>query len=214
MLDDLTSRGVAEPYRMFTSRAEYRLSLRADNADQRLTPVGVEVGLVGQERRDRFERWTQELSRARSQLMANTLTPSEAAKHRMKINQDGQRRSAFDLLSYPDIDFAILDAVWPELQSFSKKVRDAIEIEAAYAVYMERQAADIAEIKREEAKTIPEDLDFNCLPGLSNELKRKLGRVRPANIAQAARVDGMTPAAISLLLVAIRRHNEVAHDAA
>jgi tRNA uridine 5-carboxymethylaminomethyl modification enzyme len=208
MIDDLTSRGVAEPYRMFTSRAEYRLSLRADNADQRLTPLGMELGIVGHDRRTRFADQAGALDRARHELKSRTLTPNEAAKLGLKLNQDGQRRSAYELLSYPDVDLVVLARIWPELGDFSKRTIDAIEIEAAYAVYMDRQASDIAEIRREESKQIPEALDFNALPGLSNELKQKLGRARPANIAQASRLDGMTPAAISILLVAIRRLND------
>ena len=208
MIDDLTSRGVAEPYRMFTSRAEYRLSLRADNADQRLTPLGMELGIVGHDRQTRFADQAGALDRARDELKSRNLTPNEAAKLGLKLNQDGQRRSAYELLSYPDVDLVVLARIWPELGDFSKRTVDAIEIEAAYAVYMDRQASDIAEIRREESKQIPETLDFNALPGLSNELKQKLSRARPANIAQAARLDGMTPAAISILLVAIRRLND------
>jgi tRNA uridine 5-carboxymethylaminomethyl modification enzyme len=208
MIDDLTSRGVAEPYRMFTSRAEYRLSLRADNADQRLTPLGMELGIVGHDRRTRFADQAGALDRARHELKSRTLTPNEAAKLGLKLNQDGQRRSAYELLSYPDVDLVVLARIWPELGDFSKRTIDAIEIEAAYAVYMDRQASDIAEIRREESRQIPEALDFNALPGLSNELKQKLSRARPANIAQASRLDGMTPAAISILLVAIRRLND------
>jgi tRNA uridine 5-carboxymethylaminomethyl modification enzyme len=208
MIDDLTSRGVSEPYRMFTSRAEYRISLRADNADQRLTPTGMALGIVGGDRRVRFETWNEELALARSALKSHSLTPNEAGRLGVKLNQDGQRRTAYDLLSHPDIDFPVVTRIWPKLQTFSKRISEAMEIEASYAVYMNRQASDIAEIRREESKEIPVDLDFNALSGLSNELKQKLHRARPANIAQAARLDGMTPAAISLLLVAIRRLNE------
>ncbi|MBL0374148.1 tRNA uridine-5-carboxymethylaminomethyl(34) synthesis enzyme MnmG [Rhizobium sp. KVB221] len=205
MIDDLTSRGVAEPYRMFTSRAEYRLSLRADNADQRLTTKGIELGLVGTERSQRFGHWREEMDGLRDKLQSLALTPNEASKHGLHLNHDGQRRSAYELLSHPGFDLAALAKVWPELTAVSKRSREAMEIEATYSVYMNRQAADIAEVRREEDKTIPADFDFNALPGLSNELKQKLSRARPANIAQAARLDGMTPAAISLLLVAMRK---------
>jgi tRNA uridine 5-carboxymethylaminomethyl modification enzyme len=208
MIDDLTSRGVAEPYRMFTSRAEYRLSLRADNADQRLTPRGMELGLVGRERAARFEKWDLDLGIWRNHLQALSLTPNEAAKVGLKLNQDGQRRSAFELLSYPEQTVDFLATIWPDLSAMSVKTREALEIEASYSVYMDRQAADIADIRREESKAIPADLDFTGLSGLSNELKQKLAHLRPANIAQASRLDGMTPAAISLLLVAVRRHNQ------
>jgi tRNA uridine 5-carboxymethylaminomethyl modification enzyme len=193
---------------MFTSRAEYRLTLRADNADQRLTPLGIELGIVGSERQERFRCWSDELGLARRQLQSLSTTPSEAAARGLKLNQDGQRRSAYDLLSYPEHDFSTVRRLWPEIGQTSKRVAEALQIEASYSVYMSRQAADIAEIQREEAKQIPGDLDFGSLSGLSIELKQKLARVRPANIAQASRIDGMTPAAISLLLVAIRRRNE------
>jgi tRNA uridine 5-carboxymethylaminomethyl modification enzyme len=205
MLDDLTSRGVTEPYRMFTSRAEYRLSLRADNADVRLTPLGLALGLVGPERERRFGDWSDAMRLARKQLHALTLSPNEAAGRGLKINQDGVRRSAYDLLAHPDIDYARLAAVWPELQHVAPRVSDAVEIEAAYSVYMNRQEKDIVEARREEERRIPDDFDFGALPGLSIELRQKLAAARPSNLAQAARVDGMTPAALTLLLAYLKR---------
>lgn len=205
MIDDLTSRGVAEPYRMFTSRAEYRLSLRADNADLRLTPLGIELGIVGAPRRDRFESWQAGLDRFRALAQSLTITPSQAAQHGLRLNQDGQRRSAYELLSYPEHSIASLQAVWPPLSQIPPRLRETLEIEAGYAVYMDRQAADIADVRREEQRTIPSDFSFSSLPGLSNELRGKLAQHRPANVAQASRIDGMTPAAISLLLTALRR---------
>ena len=205
MIDDLTSRGVTEPYRMFTSRAEYRLSLRADNADIRLTPQGIQLGIVGAARRQRFDRWTDEMALAREKLRTSSLSPNEAASHGIRINQDGVRRSGYDLLAYPDIDLARLQRIWPELNGLSKRVREAIEIEAAYAVYMNRQESDIAEARREEERRIPVDFDFATLPGLSIELRQKLKAARPSNLAQAARVDGMTPAALTLLLAYLKR---------
>ena len=206
MIDDLTSRGVTEPYRMFTSRAEYRLSLRADNADVRLTPLGIDLGLVRAAREERFAAWSAEMNAARDHLRDLRLSPNEAASHGIRINQDGVRRSAYDLLAYPDIDYARLAAVWPEeLNAFSARVRDAIEIEAGYAVYMNRQETDIAEARREEERRIPDHFDFSALPGLSMELRQKLSAARPANLAQAARVDGMTPAALTLLLAYLKR---------
>lgn len=217
MLDDLTSRGVTEPYRMFTSRAEYRLSLRADNADVRLTPLGEELGLVGHERRKRFAEWSEQMAAARHSLQSLKLSPNEAAIQGLKINQDGVRRSGYDLLAYPDIDYARLVAIWPDaLGNFAARVREAIEIEASYAVYLGRQQNDIQEARREEDRRIPVDFDFGILPGLSIELRQKLSAARPANLAQAARVDGMTPAALTLLLVHLKRladedRDQVAH---
>ncbi|MDB5523490.1 MAG: tRNA uridine(34) 5-carboxymethylaminomethyl synthesis enzyme MnmG [Rhizobium sp.] len=208
MIDDLTSRGVAEPYRMFTSRAEYRLSLRADNADHRLTPAGIQLGIVCVERARRFEKWSGEINAARLALQARTMTPNEALGQGLKINQDGQRRSGYELLSHPEINFKSLIGIWPDLGVFSMRTQEALHIEASYAVYMKRQESDIADVRREENRQIPASLDYHLLSGLSNELKQKLDRARPANIAQAMRLDGMTPAAISLLLVAIRRLNE------
>lgn len=209
MIDDLTSRGVAEPYRMFTSRAEYRLSLRADNADMRLTPVGIDIGCIGPERRERFTKYSEALARGRSLLKRIAITPSEAAKVGLRINQDGQRRTAYDLLAYPEQSLSSLAQIWPEVQTLGAKVSQALEIEASYAVYMERQAGDIADIQKEEGKRIPVDFDFGSLSGLSNELKQKLKVARPFNIAQAARIDGMTPAAILLLLSQLRKDRPV-----
>lgn len=205
MIDDLTSRGVAEPYRMFTSRAEYRLSLRADNADLRLTPVGIELGIVGLLRRDRFLCWQSELDHVRKRMQSLAITPNQALQHGLRLNQDGQRRSAYELLSYAEHSVESLQAIWPELCGIPSRTREALEIEASYAVYMDRQAADIAEVRREEERVIPLDFSFDDLPGLSSELRIKLTRDRPVNVAQAARIDGMTPAAISLLLTALRR---------
>ncbi len=205
MIDDLTSRGVAEPYRMFTSRAEYRLSLRADNADVRLTPLGQEIGCVAAARSVRFDAYKGELDEARRLLQSLDATPNEARKAGLMLNQDGQRRTAYELLSYPDHDIAKLASIWPELRSLSANVAEAMDIEASYAVYMKRQAVDIADTKRDEDRVIPADFDYSVLSGLSNELKQKLKRAQPSNIAHAAKVDGMTPAAISLLLVHLRR---------
>ncbi|OCJ09627.1 tRNA uridine(34) 5-carboxymethylaminomethyl synthesis enzyme MnmG [Rhizobium sp. AC27/96] len=205
MIDDLTSRGVAEPYRMFTSRAEYRLSLRADNADVRLTPIGQAIGCVGADRAQRFERYTKKLEEARIQLKELSVTPSEAAKAGLHLNKDGQRRSAYELLSYPDQSIESLSRLWPQLGSIERNVGEAVEIEAAYAVYMDRQTADIVQARKEEERAIPTDFDFAILSGLSNELKQKLSAARPKNIAQASRIDGMTPAAISLLLAHLRK---------
>jgi tRNA uridine 5-carboxymethylaminomethyl modification enzyme len=207
MIDDLTSRGVDEPYRMFTSRAEYRLSLRADNADQRLTPLGLSLGIVGHARGERFMQWIDCLDEARSVLGGKVLTSSAAQDHGLQVNQDGKRRSAYELLSYPTIDFAQLMRIWPDLAAISTKDRDVLEIEAKYAVYMERQKSDIAEMQRAESHEIPVNFDYSMLPGLSIELQQKLVQKRPRNIAQAERIDGMTPAAIALLLVHLRKQD-------
>lgn len=205
MIDDLTSKGVSEPYRMFTSRAEYRLSLRVDNADLRLTPIGQMAGIIGHDRQKRFADFISDLDRGRELMKSISISPSKAAKRGLKLNQDGQRRSVYEMLAYPDITMETLAAHWPELRALNTKVAEVLEIEASYAVYMQRQSADIVDIKRDEDRKIPSDFDFQSLSGLSNELKQKLEKARPENIAQAARVDGMTPAAISLLLALLRK---------
>ncbi|HEX8048619.1 FAD-dependent oxidoreductase, partial [Rhizobium sp.] len=205
MVDDLVTRGISEPYRMFTSRAEYRLSLRADNADVRLTPLGLTIGCVGNARAARFGDYMEKLEWARAQLNTLSVTPSEAEKAGLHINKDGQRRTAYDLLSYPEHSIDSLSGLWPELRSIDRRVVEAVEIEAAYAVYMDRQTSDIVQARREEERLIPQDFDFSILSGLSNELKQKLAMAQPKNIAQASRIDGMTPAAISLLLAHLRK---------
>jgi len=208
MIDDLTSRGVTEPYRMFTSRAEYRLSLRADNADMRLTPFAMQLGCVRSEREQRFTSYQAEIDAGRALLTSLAITPNEARRAGLNINLDGQRRTAYDLLSYPSYDFVALRGVWPEaLGGISAKVAEALEIEAGYSVYLDRQASAIADQQRDEERKIPLDFGYAALSGLSNELKAKLSAARPFNIAQAAIVEGMTPAAIALLLVHLRRQN-------
>lgn len=205
MIDDLTSRGVAEPYRMFTSRAEYRLSLRADNADQRLTPQAIALGCVSAERAKKFETWARDFEICKQRLKSISITPNEGASLGMRLNQDGQRRSAYELLSYAEHTLETLSCAWPELKDIKKKVGEALEIDAKYAVYMDRQSADIAGVKREESRAIPTDFDFSALPGLSIELQQKLQKARPVNLAQAMKVDGMTPSAASLLLAVMRK---------
>ncbi|MFG1236898.1 tRNA uridine-5-carboxymethylaminomethyl(34) synthesis enzyme MnmG [Xanthobacter autotrophicus DSM 597] len=205
MVDDLVTRGVSEPYRMFTSRAEYRLTLRADNADQRLTARGAALGLVGGERLTHFDGRTQALEAARALTRSLALTPSEGARHGLALNRDGQRRSAFDLLAYPDIDMDRLAAIWPELKALPQAIAEQVEIDAKYAVYLERQAADIQTLRKDEALALPEELSYIDLPGLSNELKQKLERVRPRTVGQAGRMEGMTPAALALIATHARR---------
>ena len=209
MIDDLTSRGVAEPYRMFTSRAEYRLSLRADNADVRLTPIGLSIGCVSAGRAGRFNRYIEKLDQARNELKELSVTPNEAEKAGLHLNRDGQRRSAYELLSHPGQSIELLSKLWPQLRSIEHGVAEAVEIEAAYAVYMDRQSADIVQTRKEEERVIPSEFDFTVLSGLSNELKQKLSLARPKNIAQASRIDGMTPAAISLLLAHLKKLRSV-----
>ncbi|WP_018182199.1 tRNA uridine-5-carboxymethylaminomethyl(34) synthesis enzyme MnmG [Kaistia granuli] len=207
MIDDLINRGVTEPYRMFTSRAEYRLSLRADNADQRLTPYGIELGAVGGRRREAFADKLAQLSTAREAFAARSMTPNEAVKVGLGVNQDGVRRSAFDLLAYPDIDAARLVGVWPELGAFAPAILDQIEADAKYAVYLNRQRNDIESVKRDEAVVLGDDLDYASIEGLSNELRQRLIQIRPATLGQAGRIEGMTPAALALLLTTTRRRS-------
>lgn len=201
MIDDLTSRGVTEPYRMFTSRAEYRLSLRADNADQRLTPMGLEIGCVGTIRRQRFEEKMRALDRTREALEGEAFTPAALHVAGFRVNQDGVRRSLMDLLSLPDVGFDELVRLAPALASTPSRIREQLAREAVYRNYLDRQEAEIAAVRRDEARPIPRDLDFDLVEGLSRELQGKLSAVRPSTIAQAARIDGMTPTALVRLVL-------------
>ena len=205
MIDDLVTRGVSEPYRMFTSRAEYRLSLRSDNADQRLTPLGIEAGIVSTKRQEFFENQQNAYNSGRELLKSLTLTPNEAAKAGLKVKEDGVRRSAYDLLSFNDIDFKRLKDIWPELNTIDEKAIEPLEIEAGYAVYLARQESDASIVRKDEKRIIPKDFDYSNLSGLSIELQQKLERVCPANIGQASRIEGMTPAALTLLLAHITK---------
>ena len=208
MIDDLVTRGVSEPYRMFTSRAEYRLSLRADNADQRLTPLGIQAGCVGFVRQSQFERKIERINSAVTRLQNIMMTPKEAGELGFSVNQDGVRRSAYELLAYPDIDFLRMADARPELKDIDRKTAEQIEIEAKYAVYLERQAADISAARRDEALAIPSDFDFLTVAGLSNEIKARLSAIQPETLGQASRVEGVTPAAVTLLAVMLRRHQK------
>jgi tRNA uridine 5-carboxymethylaminomethyl modification enzyme len=205
MLDDLTTQGISEPYRMFTSRAEYRLSLRADNADRRLTPLGMALGIVGSDRRIRFGVKSVAIEAATARARALSLTPKEAAAVGLLVNQDGQRRSAFDLLAHPDVDLARLATIWPEIAAWPRDVAEQVETDGLYAVYLDRQAAGVAELRRDEALAIPLDLDYGEMSGLSLELRQKLERVRPETLGRAGRIDGMTPAALTLISAHIRK---------
>ncbi len=208
MIDDLVTRGVSEPYRMFTSRAEYRLRLRADNADQRLTPIGESCGCVGPERRAAFAAKAAALARGAALLSSLSLTPTQAGQHGLVINRDGRRRTAFELLAFPDIDIARLAAIWPELATLPQTIAGQLEVDARYASYVQRQADDIAAIRRDEQVAIPAGFDYGAIAGLSTELRQKLDRARPATLAQASRIDGMTPAALLLVLAAIRKSGQ------
>ncbi len=205
LVDDLTTQGITEPYRMFTSRAEYRLMLRADNADRRLTERGAGLGLVGTTRQARLLEKLDQLARAEALLDARRLTPAAAAAHGIRVNQDGAARTARQLLALPDVDIARLRAIWPELGAIEPEIAEQIEIGERYAPYLKRQAADIADFRREEALDLPPEVDFATLAGLSGELRSLLSRVRPTTLGAAARLPGMTPAALTLLYRHVRR---------
>jgi tRNA uridine 5-carboxymethylaminomethyl modification enzyme len=205
MVDDLVTRGVSEPYRMFTSRAEYRLSLRADNADQRLTDKGIALGCVGSERTQAHQAKMASLQAARALAETLTLTPNGAAAHGIELRKDGQRRSAFELLSYPHIGVSDLARAWPRLGELGGQIAEQLEIDAKYAVYLSRQAADVESYRRDESLVLSDDLDYATLPGLSNEARHKLQTHRPRTIGHAGRIDGMTPAALTLLVAHMHR---------
>ena len=205
MIDDLVTRGVSEPYRMFTSRAEYRLQLRADNADQRLTDKGISIGCVGAKRARMHQEKQSALDDARKFAKSISLTPKEAERHGLSLNKDGQRRSAFELLSYPSVTITQLAKIWPRFGELAPKIAEQIEIDAKYDVYLSRQAADIAAYRRDESFELPDEFDYATLPGLSNEMKQKLQAHRPRTIGQAGRIDGVTPAALTLLVAHARR---------
>ncbi len=214
MIDDLVTRGVSEPYRMFTSRAEYRLQLRADNADQRLTQNGIAIGCVGAERTQFHAKKSSALKDAREFANSVSLTPKEAERHGVSLNKDGQRRTAFEMLSYPNIAIADLAKIWPRFGELDAKIVEQIEIDAKYQVYLSRQAADVAAYRRDENFTLPDDFDYAALPGLSNEVKQKLQMHRPRTIGHASRIDGVTPAALTLLVAHVRRGKKPAAKSA
>ncbi|RIJ18418.1 tRNA uridine-5-carboxymethylaminomethyl(34) synthesis enzyme MnmG [Henriciella mobilis] len=205
LIDDLITHGVSEPYRMFTSRAEYRLALRADNADQRLTNKGIDLGVVGSARAKMFHVKHQSLESGRQLLKSLSLTPNEASKLGWKVNQDGQRRSAWDYLAYPDISLDQIIAAFPEAGGLTERVRRQLAIEATYAGYLERQKADVEQLRRDENLQIPEDLNYSAVGGLSNEVRSKLEAVRPATLGHAARIEGVTPGALVSLLAHVKR---------
>jgi tRNA uridine 5-carboxymethylaminomethyl modification enzyme len=204
MIDDLVTRGITEPYRMFTSRAEYRLTLRADNADQRLTGKGIDLGCVGKERRLRHGAKMTTLEAAKQLARSLTLTPNEAARHGLALNRDGQRRSAFELLAYPEIGWNEVRSIWPALSAIDPDIAVHLEIDAKYDVYLKRQLADVEAFRRDEGLVLSE-VDYSLVPGLSNEVRVKLQAARPWTVGQAGRIDGMTPAALGILAAYLRR---------
>lgn len=206
LVDDLVTRGVSEPYRMFTSRAEFRLSLRADNADQRLTPKAIAVGCVSDARRAAFEGKMESLTSARKMAGTLSVTPNEARKQGISVNEDGQRRSVLDLMSYKDVTWADLVRVWPELSNVRPEIVAQLERDARYAGYLDRQAQDVEALRKEEATVLPRDFPYAAVHGLSAELSEKLARIRPESLAQAGRIEGMTPAALTLILGELRRY--------
>ena len=207
MIDDLVTRGVSEPYRMFTSRAEFRLSLRADNADQRLTQLGIDLGCVGRSRAEVFARKMEQLDMARARLDDLSISAQDAAARGIKIASDGRKRTGNELLSFADVSFDDVLAFHPELADIPDDIRAQLKRDALYAQYVARQARDVETLRRDEAHRIPDGFDFDALSGLSNELKQKLKRIRPETLGQAGRVEGMTPAALTLILAKIRQED-------
>ena len=204
MIDDLVTRGITEPYRMFTSRAEYRLTLRADNADQRLTDKGIKLGCVGQARSLRHGAKMAALTAAKSLTKSLAITPNEAARYGLALNRDGQRRSAFELLAYPEIGWPEVRGIWPELSAIEPSIAVHLEIDAKYDVYLKRQTADVDSFRRDEGLILT-DIDYSHVPGLSNEARSKLQAARPRTVGQAGRLDGLTPAALGILAAYLRR---------
>jgi tRNA uridine 5-carboxymethylaminomethyl modification enzyme len=205
MIDDLVTRGVTEPYRMFTSRAEFRLTLRSDNADQRLTAKGLALGCVSVSRETAFNSKAKALAEARGRAAELTLTPDKAAKAGLPVKADGQRRDLTQLLAYPAISFEDLTAIWPEIAAWDPQVREQVEIDAAYSGYLGRQEADVAAFRRDENLRLPAELDYSVVGGLSNEVRGKLTAIRPLTLGQAARIEGVTPGALTALLAHVRR---------
>jgi tRNA uridine 5-carboxymethylaminomethyl modification enzyme len=213
MIDDLVTRGITEPYRMFTSRAEYRLTLRADNADQRLTDKGIALGCIGQARARHHRGKMAALHAAKTLTRSLTLTPNEATRYGLALNHDGQRRSAFELLAYPEIGWPEVRGIWPELSVIDPGIATHLEIDAKYDVYLKRQTADVDAFRRDEGLLLGE-IDYRAVPGLSNEARSKLEAARPRTVGQAGRLDGLTPAALGILAAYLRRESRRKFSAA
>lgn len=208
MIDDLVTRGVTEPYRMFTSRAEFRLRLRADNADQRMTQKGIDLGCVGPFRSFAFSNKNKELSRVANMISSFSVSPREAERNGIELNKDGRRRTAFELLSYPGMTLRRLAQIWPELSNVDPAIAAQVEVDARYAAYVDRQDADVAALRKDEAISIPSSFDYATLANLRTELRERLVAQRPATLAQAGRIEGMTPAALMQLLAAVKKHSQ------
>ena len=205
MIDDLVTRGAAEPYRMFTSRAEFRLSLRADNADQRLTDIGIALGCVGDRRNSVFRQKMSKLTKARKLISEVSITPTKAVRFGLNVNQDGRRRSGMELLAYSDIEIEDIVKISPDLEKIEPEIAKQIKRDATYASYVARQKTDVEAMRRDEAHVIPSDFDYGKISGLSNELKQKLEKVQPHTLDQAGRIDGMTPAALTIILANLKK---------
>ncbi|MDC0205221.1 tRNA uridine-5-carboxymethylaminomethyl(34) synthesis enzyme MnmG, partial [Pelagibacteraceae bacterium] len=209
MIDDLVTKGVAEPYRMFTSRAEYRLSLRSDNADTRLTQIGINIGLVGSERSEIYTKKTNKINELRNYIKSLKISPNEADKFDIKIAKDGVKRTAFELLSRKGVNLSKLRSIWKKIPEASKKEEEQIEIGAHYSGYLDKQEADIIAFRKDENLIIPDNVDYAKLSGLSNEVKSKFIQIRPKTLGQALRIDGITPAAAYILLAHIKKGNYI-----
>ena len=205
MIDDLITKGVSEPYRMFTSRAEYRLSLRADNADQRLTPLGIKINLVSKVRKIKFLDKQKKLTHVVNELKNNLISPNAAAKHSIKIAKDGVKRSGLEVLSLKNVDLNKLRTIWANIPQYGERIDKQVEIDAHYSGYLNRQSHDIKAFKKDEGIIIPEGIKYDSFSGLSNEIKSKLNEIRPKTLGQALRIDGVTPAAAIILLGYIKK---------
>ena len=207
LIDDLVTKGVTEPYRMFTSRSEYRLSLRADNADQRLTDIGIKLGVISNGRKTFWKNKKKKLEFLRNKLVTYKLTPSKARRIGLKINLDGKTRSAFDLLGYHEISLEKIQSIWPDIEIEDQSIAKTISAEATYGRYLERQKKEIEIFRKEESKVLSDEIDYNLIKGLSNEHKQKLSKIKPSTLGQAQRIDGITPSAIGLILSHVKNTN-------